>query len=941
MPTLHGWLPRRGPSTPCSAWRRTRRRRTPRAAWRPAGAGRRWAATTTALWGLARGSGSTPYQTCHRPRRARLPLQLPEPQGAVQARARADAPARRLARRGAGGRGAAVGARVARVAPRARRARRRRGARRAARRTPRRRPAARRSAPGGWSRGWRSWSAGSRTSSGAAWLRRRRAPTPTGTPPRRASSTPRRRGWRGACASWPARRWRATSGPSGSSATSAGWRCSSTPRATWRSCRPTSAAEVRSQLGFTVASEDVARGEPVEDDWHVVGQVLLEEERLRTRRTWLVGERSGARALLMAFAAGTQPLEPALAPGTIHHAALAWYPGAPPTRALVVGDAVPQGAMDRLPPGGGVEAALAQHADALAQNPWHRRTLVLLDGVRLVQRDGRWHAVDAAGRRPARWCAATTGRWWPSAAVARSRWPASGTAGRWRRWRWRPAVGWWRCELGRRRRRRARRHRAPARSRSPPTGPLADLLPHDATPEWSLLRLAGALAVLREAGRRPERIDDVPGRRPARRAAALPAGGRARGSRRCSTCPTGAGCSRSGWGCWWRPAARRRPSTCRRCSTSAWRSRSCVPAIRAAARGRGAWLAGLEPRWSYALPADVPDAAAAQRIWSEGDVTARLALVEALRASDPDAARALVQTTFAERGARGARGASSSGWRPASPPPTSRCWRPPWTTAGARCARWPRRSSRTCRRRRSRRACWSGRGSTCGSSGRRASGSWSTRRRSSTPHCCATASRSGRGRGSASGPRGSPASSRPRRSPACRPISAARRRRPSRCPGAEDWHAMLLPALATAAVRQRDAGWAEALLQAGVDRQGLGERAAARRPRAAAARRPRRRTGSPPLRSACSRRTEAGARRSRVACWTRWTGPATRRRCRRSSPTPSPRTATPSRADQADELADRLAIHDERLARVLRAVAETLHVRRAMIEELRCPTTPP
>jgi len=154
---------------------------------------------------------------------------------------------------------------------------------------------------------------------------------------------------------------------------------------------------VRSQLGFTVASEEVACGEPVEDDWHVVGQVLLEEERLRTRRTWLVGERSGARALLMAFAAGTQPLEPALAPGTVHHAALAWYPGAPPTRALVVGDAVATGVMDRLPAGGGVEAGLSLHADALAQNPWHRRTLVLLDAVRLVRRDGRWHAVDGAG----------------------------------------------------------------------------------------------------------------------------------------------------------------------------------------------------------------------------------------------------------------------------------------------------------------------------------------------------------------------------------------------------------------------------------------------------------------------------------------------------------------------------------------------------------------
>ncbi|HEV8653791.1 MAG TPA: DUF5691 domain-containing protein [Actinomycetes bacterium] len=60
---------------------------------------------------------------------------------------------------------------------------------------------------------------------------------------------------------------------------------------------------------------------------------------------------------------------------------------------------------------------------------------------------------------------------------------------------------------------------------------------------------------------------------------------------------------------------------------------------------RGRWLAAQNPAWSWALDAD-PEAA-----WRSGGRAERLALLDALRATSPDAARALVETTWDEEGA--------------------------------------------------------------------------------------------------------------------------------------------------------------------------------------------------------------------------------------------------------------------------------------------------
>ncbi len=69
---------------------------------------------------------------------------------------------------------------------------------------------------------------------------------------------------------------------------------------------------------------------------------------------------------------------------------------------------------------------------------------------------------------------------------------------------------------------------------------------------------------------------------------------------------------------------------------------------------RGRWLAARNPDWKYAAVANAGPTATdgADRIWQEGQHVERLAYFDALRASDPQAARALLQSSLDELAAR-------------------------------------------------------------------------------------------------------------------------------------------------------------------------------------------------------------------------------------------------------------------------------------------------
>jgi SWIM zinc finger len=157
---------------------------------------------------------------------------------------------------------------------------------------------------------------------------------------------------------------------------------------------------VRARVGFTVTREQVLAGPAVRDRWDVLGQRETQEDRLRMRRVWLRGRRSGRMALVLEFAAPGQPLDTSLAVGLGVDAELAFYPGVAGLRALVARRHATVPA--EVPRGGTVADMLASYAAALAEDPWLDTWPALLGDVVPASdpdpgRDGAWSLADPSG----------------------------------------------------------------------------------------------------------------------------------------------------------------------------------------------------------------------------------------------------------------------------------------------------------------------------------------------------------------------------------------------------------------------------------------------------------------------------------------------------------------------------------------------------------------
>jgi hypothetical protein len=143
--------------------------------------------------------------------------------------------------------------------------------------------------------------------------------------------------------------------------------------------------DVRRLVGFTLSQEEVAAGaDVVTDRWVVLGQTVEEDERVRLQRTWLAGETTGRRALILQFAVGDGGFQALFAPGTRFEGDLAFWPSAWPQRALVKerrGVTETIGALPPLPGTGSIGAFLEETAAALARQPWLDRFPCALRGV--------------------------------------------------------------------------------------------------------------------------------------------------------------------------------------------------------------------------------------------------------------------------------------------------------------------------------------------------------------------------------------------------------------------------------------------------------------------------------------------------------------------------------------------------------------------------------
>ncbi|MFF8983923.1 SWIM zinc finger family protein [Streptomyces globisporus] len=178
------------------------------------------------------------------------------------------------------------------------------------------------------------------------------------------------------------------------------------------------AATVRTRVGLPVSAE----GPPVRDQWLVLAQYDTPDGKIVARRIWLYGQGSGRTALLLSFgAAGRSPAQ-ALQVGATIDAELTPYPGGGQLRAEL-GEQFGARTAAGPPPGIAAAAAPAVYGNALRDDPWlDAWPVTLRDVIPAPSKDG-WQLADARtdGHRDAPHAGTRTGSAVPIAPAALSR----------------------------------------------------------------------------------------------------------------------------------------------------------------------------------------------------------------------------------------------------------------------------------------------------------------------------------------------------------------------------------------------------------------------------------------------------------------------------------------------------------------------------------------
>lgn len=145
---------------------------------------------------------------------------------------------------------------------------------------------------------------------------------------------------------------------------------------------PLLAADVRRRMGITIDQREVlGHGDTLEDEWHVLCDVIDENERVRSQRAWLRGASSKRSALVLQFTPLGTRFESPLVAGTKLQAKLAFWPSAAPQRAMIVERADAPLPLTAAPEGQDIASALAAYAGLLGQSPWVGASLTVLGDV--------------------------------------------------------------------------------------------------------------------------------------------------------------------------------------------------------------------------------------------------------------------------------------------------------------------------------------------------------------------------------------------------------------------------------------------------------------------------------------------------------------------------------------------------------------------------------
>lgn len=156
--------------------------------------------------------------------------------------------------------------------------------------------------------------------------------------------------------------------------------------------------EIRTQIGYPQAKEDVLAGEVIEDQWIVLHKKSQKVNELNNDIYWLHGQQSNRFAVYFSFTAPGSLPEYNLMPGSIYHAKLCFYKGVGNLRALfkeceLSGETYVPHFCSNL------QEAASRYRETLQVNPFAENVPILVENIRLSVQGKQLYIQDVNDER--------------------------------------------------------------------------------------------------------------------------------------------------------------------------------------------------------------------------------------------------------------------------------------------------------------------------------------------------------------------------------------------------------------------------------------------------------------------------------------------------------------------------------------------------------------
>ncbi len=154
--------------------------------------------------------------------------------------------------------------------------------------------------------------------------------------------------------------------------------------------------DIKTQIGWNYSQEELLKSNGVIDEWVIAGQSFEEDNHLKTRKTYLLGQETGKYVLLLDYSFGPKPFDNLeLITGRAFNGEIVFYPSAYPIRGLIKSKEKMKKEIIFKNAFTSIEKIYSTYSEALSFNPFTETIPILLKNIIPVYHDEKLKIIDS------------------------------------------------------------------------------------------------------------------------------------------------------------------------------------------------------------------------------------------------------------------------------------------------------------------------------------------------------------------------------------------------------------------------------------------------------------------------------------------------------------------------------------------------------------------